>query len=81
MPADKKETHADVRYRPAAHRSPRRCGNCTMFREPTPISVSRTPSCTAVVAPIRPDDVCDLFELKRGPRSGAKCPSYPDDAA
>jgi hypothetical protein len=38
----------------------RRCALCTMFREPR--------SCTAVQGVILPDDVCDIFDRKRGER-------------
>jgi hypothetical protein len=45
-----KANHREVDYREGHEH----CAICTMFREPA--------SCTAVVDPISPDGLCDLFE-------------------
>ena len=46
----RKASHREVDYREGHEH----CAICTMFREPA--------SCTAVVDPISPDGLCDLYE-------------------
>lgn len=50
-----KASKASVHYRTGSGN--RRCGTCSMFREPA--------SCTAVEGKIASDDVCDIWEKKK----------------
>jgi hypothetical protein len=64
-----KAAKADVHYRDGNPR--RHCALCTMFRPPD--------GCTAVLGPIRPQDLCDLF--KRSRRANPQGDSLPSKSA
>ena len=53
-----KSTHKQANYR-ASKSDNERCGTCSMY------VASKPPSCTAVVDPIRPYDVCKYWEPKK----------------
>ena len=68
MATEKKMPHKTADYRPSASYR-QRCGTCSMYRQGHP------PSCTLVVQPIYPHDICKYWQEKskveKHPSAGA----------
>jgi hypothetical protein len=58
----RKQSHLAVDYRDG--NDYRRCGICAMYVAAVSATTDPTPHCTAVVDPIRPGGVCDIYKAK-----------------
>jgi hypothetical protein len=65
MVTEKKMSHKTADYR-ASTSYRQRCGTCSMY---APGSLDKPPSCTLVVQPIYPHDICKYYEHEGEPRA------------
>ena len=67
-----KKPHSAVNYRKAQHANTC-CAVCTMYRTARELRSDGTrrmvPHCVAVEDPIRPGDICNIFQRRIWPRS------------